>query len=540
MNCLITCGGGFQGQTLISDLKLNAEVILHVADINPFHSNKYLADYSVVTPSLKNEDQYISFLRKYCIENEIKWLIPATALDLNVLSLQKEDFKNQGCTILVPDNSELSLLDHKVKSYEYLRKRGFPVQEQLDPLDKNAYPLIAKPNNGWGGLNVFKFKSIEDMHLLFKGDRQLYSWTKLLSHFDEYSIDFAVSPEGQVGQLYFRLRERVSGGFAIQSFVYNTAPDFLEPISQLIYTHFSSPKLSGIYNIQLLYSNYQITISDINCRIGTSAISSSYFKKSLLKHVFSSSNTFEKFVPVRFFRSISTTFLPEIDLKDVTHLVFDLDDTLISNRDWIIDRSQLLHKKCQALNSKINEDEFLHWVNWQLTEGKAPVLIDIIYKKFSIEITHEDLLSSYRQCYPSRLSVYTDVFSTIKQLAERGYVLSLLSDNPLSTQLKKWELFSSKSFFNHTLFTDSLNLEKPDIRAFESICHIASIPVQNSVMIGNHLYRDALGSLNAGFRNAFLIRRNNDLLAHGNLDLKSEIKSLTHLNSLNELLYYFC
>lgn len=540
MKILITCGGGFQGQSLLCDLRFLKNAELHLADINKLHSNIFIADYCIVSPKVKEEKKYTNFLRDYVALNNIEYIIPATVFDLKILSKLKTEFRKNKCYVLVPDTDILEILDNKTRAYAFLKSYDIPTQDQLPYNKASSYPLIAKPNNGWGGLNIFRFRDLTEMKDGFTGKPEHYSWTKLVDDFHEFSIDFAVGPQGETGNCVYRLREKTTSGFAVQSLIIVNPPKKIASVGEKIQEVFSDQKFSGIYNVQVIQTNNQIFVSDINCRIGTSAVGSSIIQESLLHHLTELSKLkLISNIDYRFFRTLQTHFLPEIDCKKLNHIVFDLDDTLISNRQWIIDRTEILYFKCQEINKQIKLSEFLNWIDWQLTEGKSPILMDVVFEKFQPFKTKESLINEYRKCYPNKLKIYPDVLPTLKQLHDRGIAISLLSDNPVKTQKIKWSLFPSSILFKSLLFTNEINSEKPNRIVFDKICQISLKQASESVMVGNNLYRDIIGALDADFKLGFYIKRPDDLLAHGMNNNSTYKSQIVNLKNLTELLYYF-
>lgn len=538
MKILITCGGGFQGQTLLADLRFLEDAEIHLCDTNAVHGSLFCADFCVVCPKIMESDAYSAFILEYTANNKINLVIPATAHDLLLLSGLKKVLLKNDCKVLVPDIDVLKILNYKVSAYAFLRVNDIPVQDQLLYDNADSYPLIAKPNNGWGSRKIFRFRTINEMRENFRGIPEEYSWTQMHTEIEEYSCDFAIGPEGNSGECVYRVRERISGGFAIQALILDEPPAAVRAIGDKVIALFSKPEYSGIYNVQIIATPGETFVSDVNCRIGTSAVASIFFGKSLLSKICGDTNKFELNNEVRFIRSLKTTFFPAVRLDGVSHIVFDLDDTLISHRKWIQRRSELLYLSSDVLMNSITLEEYNQWIDWQLTEGKASSLIDIIFQKFRPFAKKSILLEKYRDCYPDTLDVYRDVLPTLKQLYERGYSLSLLTDNPIKTQRVKWSIFPGREYFRNVLYTSELNTEKPDKITFHRICAMSLKEPRDSVMVGNNLFRDIKGSLEADYRFAFHIRRSDDLLAQNSYDQRAYSNAIS-INTLKELLYYF-
>ena len=88
MKFLVTCGGGFQGQTVLEDLESSRreEDYIFVANNSTNHLNHALCDETIISPNVSNVSEYTEFIKDSIHRLEIDLVIPATALDLEILS----------------------------------------------------------------------------------------------------------------------------------------------------------------------------------------------------------------------------------------------------------------------------------------------------------------------------------------------------------------------------------------------------------------------------------------------------------------------
>jgi carbamoyl-phosphate synthase large subunit len=118
MNILVTAAGCPGFITICKAIRSSPlpNSIIHGCDMNNDAVGLYFADKSFVVPRGDSED-YISIVKKYCIDNNINLIIPASDTELLPLSLNRETFESIGCKILVAPQSSLeSILD---KSFLY-------------------------------------------------------------------------------------------------------------------------------------------------------------------------------------------------------------------------------------------------------------------------------------------------------------------------------------------------------------------------------------------------------------------------------------
>ena len=265
---LVTCGGGLQGLTVFKNIRALEGISAHLFDSNKENVSRYFYDHFFQTTPVKDERKYEEELLAYLEKHRIDLIVPATQFDLRFLSRKKTAFLQRfNCKVAVPEQEPLALFLDKKKSHRFLAERGFPVQPEKDPVRGADFPLIGKPLDGWGGKGMVVIQSQEE---LIKGNYPIdeYLWTGYLKEFKEYSIDFSVNHKGSVSLPVGRERISVSGGMALIS----KSVEIPHMLKELITAHFAKPELSGIYNLQYISCKEGWYVTDLNPRIGTSAV----------------------------------------------------------------------------------------------------------------------------------------------------------------------------------------------------------------------------------------------------------------------------
>jgi HAD superfamily hydrolase (TIGR01509 family) len=545
MNILVTCGGGFQGLTLYKEISLYPHVKSYLIDIHKENISKYFFDYFSICPPVNNKNEYLNFIFNYCKEYKINYVFPATNFDLEILSEIKNEFAEQlNCYIAVPDTKYIMIFRDKLLTHNFLEQNKINVQKLLDPFNENNYPIIGKYKKGWGGKDIHVFYSIEDFKKFTQSENYNdYIWVKYLKEFKEYSIDFSINFKFNPSDIIIRERKSVSGGFAVVTEQIINPPEIVENIGKDIVDVFIKNKIVGAFNIQILYVDKNTTYcSDLNPRIGTSAIIHKIGKNGLIGNfIFQDEKTPEKSNVLNNFNTKAIRYLDETYIKKINHdikgIVFDLDDTLISNKEFIIERCKLLYDQQSELFGEYSS--YILNVLMLLNEGYAPFLIDKICEIYGIHHKKNEILSIYRKCFPNKIKFYPDVEPTLEILKKNNFKLFILTDNPVNTQKHKWNIFPFKDLFDDIIFTNEHNLNKPNHKCFNLISKTHNIKPENLIMVGDNQVRDILGAIQAGYFCAFQIHRDDGLISNYPLNnLSIDNSNIFQIKSLKEIPFY--
>jgi len=180
-------------------------------------------------------------------------------------------------------------------------------------------------------------------------------------------------------------------------------------------------------------------------------------------------------------------------------IVFDLDDTLYPERDYVlsgfravaewceprleIPREQGYSKLCKLYTEGIRGDTFNRWLHlYGLDEKLAPTLVQV-----------------YREHGP-RISPFPEVPALLSGLHCR-YRLGLLSDGFLGVQQRKFKALGLASFFDAVLFSDELGREhwKPKPKPFDEILlRLGVREPDRAVYVADNPLKDFLGARQVG------------------------------------------
>jgi carbamoyl-phosphate synthase large subunit len=292
---LMTGAGAPGGPGIIKALQ-QAGFDLYVGDSNAFASGRFLNDKFV---QLHQADSvaFIDFILSFCIENSIQVIFPLVTKELFKFAKHKQQFKENGISIVVSDYDSLSIANDKGKLYTHLYNHQvvvptFKIVATINDLKQAVYelgypakPVCIKPtvSNGSRGVRILQ-KDIDEFDLLFnyKPNNLFSSLEKLLEILenksfpellvseylpgDEFTIDTLVC-QGIPKLILPRIRSKMNGGISVQgTFLKND--EIINYCSQIIGTL----NLSGPIGLQVKEDvNGAFKLLEINPRIqGTS------------------------------------------------------------------------------------------------------------------------------------------------------------------------------------------------------------------------------------------------------------------------------
>jgi len=151
---LVTAIGSFSADIVIKKLKqMNFRVI--GCDI---YKKEWIADANNVNkfyhaPYATDENKYIKFIQEVCKNENIKYILPLTDVEVDVFNRNREWFKKNDVCVCISEKSTLDICRNKKKIEEFISQKldiiTIPtiMLEDLNEI-KWEYPLVCKPYDG--------------------------------------------------------------------------------------------------------------------------------------------------------------------------------------------------------------------------------------------------------------------------------------------------------------------------------------------------------------------------------------------------------
>ena len=515
LNVLIVSGGGFQGLTLIKGLRYSEAVRIIMVDSSHENIGKYFVDSFYPVPKIIHKQRFLNALLDICEREHVRVLFPTTNIELLTLAENVDVFENKNIKVAISHADFLKVSMNKTALSQFLLKEGFPVLPLINLSNSDLpFPIIGRPHTSWGSKGIIVLHAYDEMEKYQLSElKDKFTWQPFLDNFEEFSIDFAINFDGTLSEYGVRRRIKTLGGFAA---ITETAQDpVIEKMIDALLTVINAHGARGIFNVQVLKSGSKYYFSDINPRIGTSAVFSyelginyplfmcSYVQPDIYspKH-----HEHMRSKRLRMVRYLDEFWIEKHDARDIKGIVFDLDDTLINQKLWIFDKLLALWElNAHNLPSR---KEFLLKALQLVEEGNRSHLFDALAKEFTFTDSFKDeLIQKYRAIVPQNCPLFPDVLPTLSELKTYGFKLALVTDNPPESQKQKIKVCNFDGVFDKIIYSRELQHEKPDSGVFWEAAKRLDIPVHSLAMVGDNLYKDIVGSLDAGYTCAFWITR---------------------------------
>jgi FMN phosphatase YigB (HAD superfamily) len=510
---LVASGGGFQGLAVLRLLAEADGFRIVVADSSEAIVTGSFADASFRLPPVAERTAFGRALLELSRAQAVRLVLPSTDHELEALAEVRPALEAAGTSVSVCDASLLIQLRDKQALYAGLAASGFPVLAPwTGPLSEARLPLIGKPRQGFGGRGVLVARTPDDLDALAPRERQSRVWQPFLEGATELSADFALLRGAAQPEIGLRRRVRTSGGFAVVSEGVSD-PEALELVRRFA-AWAGARGGRGLFNVQLLRQATTLVVSDVNPRLGTSAV---HWRGSGFNPVLAvcaeagllPADSGVKRAPtdtrsVRHLEERNEKVQPPA-AEPLRGIVFDLDDTLIPTKQWI--RERLLRALVAVVpkaQRPLAEREALRVIE----EGPRDRLIDAVAGALGLpEAGRARLLEVYRATWPSSCACYCDVKPALDALRRRGLRLGLLTDNPPETQRQKLQASGLAAFFDALVFARETGAEKPDGRGFVAVAQALALDPATLAMAGDNPHRDLAGGAEAGFARLFWVHR---------------------------------
>lgn len=184
-------------------------------------------------------------------------------------------------------------------------------------------------------------------------------------------------------------------------------------------------------------------------------------------------------------------------LDDVEGVIFDLDDTLYSEKDYV--------KSGYKVVARLLGDEALADRLWIYFENGKPA-IDKVLNELGCIGRKEECMEAYREQMPE-IKLYDGVVELILELKSKGIKVGIIKDGRVTGQKRKLQALGLDKLIDDIIITDELGgtqFRKPCDIAFRIIQRRWELPFEQMVYVGDNAEKDFQAPKQLGMRSIFL------------------------------------
>ena len=201
--------------------------------------------------------------------------------------------------------------------------------------------------------------------------------------------------------------------------------------------------------------------------------------------------------------------------------VFDLDDTLYSERDFEKSGIEFVYENLSikhiSLETILNNRE-----NW----------IEQIIDSSNNKITLQIVLDIYRNHFPT-IQLYKDAKVFLEKLLSQGTEMSLITDGRSITQRNKLRALGIETFFKNIVISEEVNSEKPSEYNFRMV--MDNKITENYIYIADNPKKDFITPNKLGWTSICLLDRGQNVHKQ-NFNISSEYLPLFSISSFEEII----
>lgn len=220
----------------------------------------------------------------------------------------------------------------------------------------------------------------------------------------------------------------------------------------------------------------------------------------------------------------------------VKAVIFDLDDTLISEMEYIKSGykrvAEVLEQKYGLPHEACYNDLL------SLFDDNSKEVFNRILTRYEIDYTPEvilEIINEYRQHYPN-ITYFKDVKPCLQKLKDCEVLTGIITDGYAIGQRQKLSALNAELLFDEIVVTDELGRDywKPHPKAYELISERLNVPFDQMIYVGDNPEKDFYISSIYPIRTIRIHRMG----VHRNKEYLGNIMEHSSCNDLMEIMKY--
>lgn len=235
-------------------------------DIYPkeWHLESSVCDTFLQAPLARDENNYTAFILEFCKSIGIKFVIPLTDIEIDVLNRNRAQFRDAGITLCIPSEQTLSIARNKKLLYDYFKgDKSVPsiLTVSCDALKDVGFPCVAKPYDGRSSEGLYILKKEDDLSLIGRENLHRYVFQPFTAG-TICTVDYVRSAATGNSFCIPRkelLRTKNGAGVTVEVFHDN-------PLSELVNHIGDALDINGTINMEFILHDGKYYLIDINPR----------------------------------------------------------------------------------------------------------------------------------------------------------------------------------------------------------------------------------------------------------------------------------
>lgn len=445
------------------------------------------------------DKEYIPSLLSLCDKEKIDALVPTIDTDLLVLSQNKSEFAKVGTTVMVANEDKVALCRDKRYTADYFNSVGLKSPHPVDDYTKyhEGFPAFIKPKDGSSSIGAHKVEN----------ESELISYSKQVADYivqpfisgTEYTVDVFCDLDGMPIYITPRIRQAVRAGEVLKTRIVNDS-QIIDEIKALV----ADFKPAGAITVQLIRDDnsgidYYI---EINPRFGGGAPLSikagADSAEALIRLLLGENLEYKPNASAdgAEFSRYDQSARVLVGKSEIKAVIFDLDDTLFSEKDYVKSGFSAVEKELPQVNDAYEK------LLGAFKDGHAAidkVLCD--EGIFTSELKNKCVLA-YRSHFP-KIELYEGVCEMLSSLRKMGIKLGIITDGRPDGQRNKIKALGLEALVDEIIVTDELGgaiFRKPCDISLRIMQRKLGVPFESMVYVGDNLTKDLIAPRQLGMR----------------------------------------
>ena len=451
-----------------------------------------------------NDPDYIPRLLDICQKEKIDALIPTIDTDLLLLSQNKEKFAQIGTKVLVSAEEKIKVCRDKRYTAQYFNSVGLMSPEPVDDYLKydSGYPAFIKPKDGSSSVFAYKVNNAEEL----KSYAEQVPDYIIQPFIDgtEYTVDIFCDFSGNPIYITPRIRLAVRAGEVLKTQIHQDETIIAE-MKQLLADY----RPCGAITVQLIRQketndNYYI---EINPRFGGGSpitmMAGADSAESLLRLLDGEELSYvhKAACDGAQYSRFDNTARVGGKAQEIKAVIFDLDDTLFSEIDYV-------KSGFRAVAKELPEVKGCYDKLYSAFEDKESA-IDYVLESEGLytEEIKQRCVNAYRFHKPD-ISLADDKKELLIKLKQSGIKLGIITDGRPEGQKNKIDALGLDALVDEIIITDELGGEKfrkPNDISFRIMQHRFGIPFENIVYVGDNINKDFIAPKQLGMQSILFL-----------------------------------